>query len=168
MNLFFAVAIGAMAFGHVLAVSTKLALGTLRDGSLLGFYLIGVALAVPSFWLAIHAWRLPARAAADNRRTIALNAWLGATLLALGLHNLPLAAPALLDIAYLAHRRRAIGWVIAAAATLLQIGLLVASLGFAASGKSFEELRGMEPSGGYRDVGTTDAAETYVVAPSAR
>jgi hypothetical protein len=58
MNLFFGVTIGAMAFGHLLAVTTKLALGTL-DGSLPVFYLIGIALAVPSWWLIYHALLVP-------------------------------------------------------------------------------------------------------------
>ena len=49
MNLFFGCTIGTMAFGHLLAVTTKLALGTL-EGAVLVFYAIGVALAVPS-WL---------------------------------------------------------------------------------------------------------------------
>ena len=48
MNLFFGVTIGIMAFGHLLAVTTKLALGTL-EGSTPAFYAIGIALAVPSW-----------------------------------------------------------------------------------------------------------------------
>jgi len=48
MNLFFGVTIGTMAFGHLLAVTTKLALGTLK-GSFLMFYVIGIVLAVPSW-----------------------------------------------------------------------------------------------------------------------
>ncbi len=41
MNLFFGVTIGTMALGHLLAVTTKLAMGTL-EGSLPIFYGIGI------------------------------------------------------------------------------------------------------------------------------
>ena len=47
MSLCFALTIGTMAAGHLLAVTVKLALGTL-EGSILVYYLIGVALAIPS------------------------------------------------------------------------------------------------------------------------
>jgi hypothetical protein len=50
-SLFFALTVGTMAFGHLLAVSVKLALGRL-EGSIGVLYLIGVALALPSWWLA--------------------------------------------------------------------------------------------------------------------
>ena len=149
MNLFFGLTIGSMAFGHLLAVTVKLASGTLREGSLAAFYAIGLALAAPSWWLVLHAWRLPFRTATGDRRTLALNAWLGATLLVLGLNNLPLAAPALLDAGYQLHRRRAVGWAIVGAAVVVQLGLLVASLVFLASGQSFEQFRGIGPASAY-------------------
>src|ERR671911_2902221 len=57
MNLFFGVTIGTMAFGHLLAVTTKLGLRTL-EGPVPVFYLIGVALALPSWWLIYHTKRL--------------------------------------------------------------------------------------------------------------
>jgi hypothetical protein len=47
MNLFFGVTIGTMAFGHLLGVTTKLALGIL-EGPVPVFYVIGAALADPS------------------------------------------------------------------------------------------------------------------------
>src|SRR5262245_33484232 len=142
MNLFFGVTIGAMAFGHLLAVTTKLALGTL-EGSTPAFYAIGVALAVPSWWLIFHTSRMLASDDAD-RRAMLLNGWLAITLLALGLHNLPLAAPALFNVAYNLHSRRVVGWAIVGMAVVVNLGLFVGSLIFLASGQSFEQFSGME------------------------
>ena len=86
MNLFFGITIGTMAFGHVLAVATKLALGTL-EGSVPLLLLMGVALAVPSLWLGWRAWH-DVRA---QQGTLGLNLWSVLTLIALGIHNFPLA-----------------------------------------------------------------------------
>ena len=143
MNLFFGVTIGTMAFGHLLAVTTKLVLGTLQ-GSLLVFYFIGVVLAAPSWWLIYHTRRLLASDNEHGRATLALNAWLAFTLLALGLHNLPLAAPALFNIGYHLHSRRVVGWAIVGVAVIVNVGLFIGSLIFFASGQSFEQFRGME------------------------
>ncbi|MDE2979579.1 MAG: hypothetical protein OXU74_00155 [Gemmatimonadota bacterium] len=85
--------IGVMAFGHFLAVTTKLAMGTL-DGPILVFYLIGVVLAVPSWWLIVHTRKLLAPNERPGPKTLALNGAVAVTLLGLGVHNLPLAAPA--------------------------------------------------------------------------
>ena len=142
MNLFFGVTIGTMAFGHLLAVTTKLARGTLA-GSVPLLYLIGVALAVPSWWLAWHARTLLAAGGGGSRRTLLLNGWLALTLLALGVPNLPLAAPGLLNVGYQLHSRRWIGRAIVAVALLVQVGLFVGSLIFLASGRSFEEFRNL-------------------------
>jgi hypothetical protein len=143
MNLFFGVTIGTMAFGHLLAVTTKLALGTLRPRSLLVLYAIGALLLIPSGWLIHHAHELFRSAADSGKRTLRLNAWLMATLLALGLHNLPLAAPGLLNIGYALHSRTAVGWAIVGLALAANVGLFVAALVFLASGQSFEEFRGV-------------------------
>ena len=137
MNLFFAATIGTMAFGHLLAVSTKLALGTL-EGSILVFYLIGTALAVPS-WSLIHHSGGVLTSDQHGRATLILNAWLAITLLALGVHNLPLAAPAFFNIGYHLHSRRAVGWAIVSLAIIVNVGLFIGSLIFLASGRSFEE-----------------------------
>jgi hypothetical protein len=142
MNLFFGVAVGTMAFGHLLAVTTKLVLGTL-EGSLTMFYAIGIALAVPSWWLIYHACRIATPAEPDGRRTVALNVWLGMTLLALGLPNVPLAAPAILNVGYQMSRGRRSGWAIVGVAVLLNVGMFVGSLVFFASGQSFEDFSGM-------------------------
>jgi hypothetical protein len=143
MSLFTALTIGAMAFGHLLAVTVKLALGTLAGSAAL-FYGIGVALALPSAWLASHSLALFDPARAVGRTTPALNAWLALTLLALGLHNLPLAAPALLNVGYHWHRRSWVGWALVAAAAVVNLGLFVGALVFLASGRSFEEFSGLE------------------------
>jgi hypothetical protein len=143
MNLFFGVTIGTMAFGHLLAVTTKLALGTL-GGSVLLLYLIGAALAVPSWWLIHHTRRLLASDREHGRATLALNAWLALTLLALGVHNLPLAAPAFFNIGYHLHSRRAVGWAIVSLAVVFNVGLFIGSLIFLASGQSFEQFSGIE------------------------
>ena len=142
MNLFAGVTVGTMAFGHLLAVTTKLLVGTLT-GSLPIFYLIGGVLAVPSWWLVLHTRRILAREHED-RRAFILNAWLAATLLALGLHNLPLAAPALVNAAYVLHTRRAVGWALVSVGVVLDLGLFVGALVFWASGQSFEQFRGIE------------------------
>jgi hypothetical protein len=145
MNLFFGVTIGTMAFGHLLAVTTKLALGTLRGGSLPAFYAIGIVLAVPSAALIRHSLRLLGSGsdAEFGRKTLALNAWLSFTLLAFGLHNLPIAAPGLFNIGYQLHSRRLVGWAIVSLAVAANVGLFVAALVFLASGQSFEQFRGM-------------------------
>jgi hypothetical protein len=141
LNRFFALTIGMMAFGHLLAVSAKLVVGTL-EGSIVRLYAIGILLALPSWWLLIHTREL---LTTDRRRsrTTLLNVWTGLTLLALGLHNLPLAAPALLNIGYQLHSRRGVGWALVSLAILAHLGLFVASLAFLASGKSFEQFRAM-------------------------
>lgn len=141
MNMFFGITIGTMAFGHLLAVTTKLLLGTLH-GSFFLFYGIGIALAVPSWWL-IH---LTIGMAEDEqrRRSIKLNSWIAITLMALGVHNLPLAMPAVFNICYHLHTRRALGWAIVGFAAIINIGLYIGSLIFLASGQSFEQFRGIE------------------------
>jgi hypothetical protein len=144
LTVFFAVLVGTMAFGHLAAVTTKLALGTLR-GSLLAFYGIGAALAAPSWWLVLHGARTalpptPPHAATAVRLTV----WLVVTLLALGLHNLPLAAPGLFALAYRAHARPAVGWAIVSLSLVATIGLFIGSLVFLASGQTFEQFRGLD------------------------
>ena len=143
MSLFFALTIGTMAFGHLLAVSVKLALGTL-EGSIGVFYLIGIALAVPSWWLAAQTPRLLTAAAPRRTATLGLNAWVVATLLAMGLHNLPLAAPGLITIAYLLRARRVGGWLLVGLFVAINMALLIGSLVFLASGQSFEQFSGIE------------------------
>jgi hypothetical protein len=142
MNLFFGVTIGIMAFGHLLAVTVKLGLGTLQ-GTIAVFYMIGAALAVPSWWL-IHHTRATLASDDQGRATLALNAWLAITLLALGIQNLPLAAPGVLNIGYQLHSRRAVGTAIVGLAVVFNVALFIGSLIFLASGQSFEQFRGID------------------------
>jgi hypothetical protein len=143
LNLFFGVTVGTMALGHLLAVTTKLALGGLAGSPPL-LYAIGAAVAVPSWWLTWHAARTLPVGDGPRRATVALNGWLALTLVALGLHNVPLAVPGILNVAYALHSRRAVGWAIAGVAVVLQAGLFLGSLVFFASGQNFEQFRGLE------------------------
>lgn len=145
MNLSSGVVIGSMAFGHLLAVGTKLAMGTLREGSLTIFLAIGIGLLVPAWMVTRHTRALLAGAGDDERRsTVRLNAWLAATLLVIGLHNVPLALPSLLTIAYRLHSGGLVGWTIVGAAVALNVGLFAASWIFLLSGQSFEQFTGIE------------------------
>jgi hypothetical protein len=143
MNVYFGVVIATMAFGHLAAVTARLVSGTLR-ASPPALYAIGVALAVPAGWLVSHGWRLATTGDDGRRKTLVLNAWLAATLLALGLHNLPLALPAAFNAGYELHSRRMVGWGIVGAALAVTGTLFAASLVFMASGQSFEQFTGME------------------------
>ena len=141
MTLLFATTIGVMALGHLLAVTVRLASGTLTSNVAV-VYGIGIALAAPSWWLVFHALRAFERL--HTRTTLRLNGWLAISLLALGLPNIPLAAPGFLAMAYQVHTRRAVGWAIAGAVMVLTAALFVGSVIFALSGQSFEEFRGMQ------------------------
>ena len=143
MSLCFALTIGTMAAGHLLAVTVKLALGTL-EGSILVYYLIGVALAIPSWALVAHVPRVLASDPLQRTTTFALNLWVAGTLLVMGLHNLPLAAPGLVNALYLLQSRRVVGWTLVATFVAINLGLLVGSLVFLASGQSFEQFRNIE------------------------
>ena len=143
MNLFFGVTIGVMALGHLLAVTTKLALGTL-EGFVPVLYLIGIALAVPSWWLIYHTRAVLRPDDGHGQATLGLNAWLAITLLGLGIHNLPLAVPGFLNISYHLHPGRVVGWAIVALALVVNVGLFIGSLIFMASGQSFEQFRGIQ------------------------
>lgn len=144
MNLMGGVIVATMAFGHLLAVSVKLAQGTLRDGSLLVFVAIGASLLIPSVLVVRHTSEILAPGRGHPRRTVALNGWLAGTLLAIGVHNLPLAALSLFTIAYQLHSGRLVGWAIVGIAAVATISLFAASLVFLASGQSFEQFRGIE------------------------
>jgi hypothetical protein len=142
MNLFFSVTLLTMAFGHLLAVTTKLAVGSLQ-GSALKLYVIGVALVVPTLALVLHTRSILAPHVDHGRRTLLLNGWLAITLLILGIHNLPLAAPAVINIGYHLHSRRIVGWVIVSVAVMLNVALFIGSVVFLLSGQSFEQFSGM-------------------------
>ncbi len=142
MSLYFGVTIGLMAFGHLLAVTIRLAMRNL-DGPIPLLYAIGIALAVPSWWLIYDTARVVQPADHHGRVTLRLNAWLAVTLLVLGVHNLPLAALGILNVAYQQHSARGVGWGIVVAAVAVNVGLFVGSVIFLASGQSFEQFRGL-------------------------
>ena len=141
MTLVFAGTISVMAFGHLLAVTLKLLNGTL-SGSPPVLYMIGVALAVPSWSLLFHTLRQFNQI--HSRATLFLNGWLAITLVALGLPNLPLALAGMLNVAYQVTSRRVIGWAIAGATLVLTVALFIGSLIFWASGQTFEQFSGMQ------------------------
>ena len=142
MNLFYGVMIGVMGMGHLLAVALAHGRGALA-GSPWVLYPLGLVLAVPALALVLGAGRLAAGEERWSKRTAALDAWLATALVALGVHNLPLAAPAALNLAYQFHRRRVVGWSILTAAIAVDVALFAGSLVFLASGQSFEEFSGM-------------------------
>ncbi len=142
MNRFYGCMIGVMGLGHLLAVALAGFRGTLR-GSPWVLVPLGLALAVPAWLLFAGVDRLAAGEERWSRRTVALDAWLGIFLLALGLHNFPLAAPAALNLAYRFHARRAVGWAILTVAIAANLALFAGSLVFLASGQSFEQFSGM-------------------------
>jgi hypothetical protein len=143
MNLFYGCMIGTMALGHLTAVTIKTVQGTL-NGSLWVVYPLGFALAIPAWWLAFRAERYVTREDRYSKRIVALNSWLGVCLVGLGLHNLPLAAPAALNLGYQFHRKRAVGWTIVTVAIAANLVLFVGSIIFLASGQSFEQFQGMK------------------------
>jgi hypothetical protein len=143
MSLFFGVTISTMAAGHLLAVSVKLALGTL-EGPIAIVYAIGVVLAAPSWWLVAHTPRVLANEPKDRTTTMMLNAGTTGALLILGLHNLPLAAPGIVNVAYQLQSRRLTAWALVGLSIVINLGLLGGSLVFLASGQSFEQFSGME------------------------
>ena len=143
MNLFYGSMIGTMAFGHLLAVTIRMAQGTL-GGSWWLLYPLGLVLFVPAWWLVAHAKGFVLEDHRSGKALLALNGWLFAALVAIGFHNLPLGAPAVLNMAYLLQTRRAVGWTIVSVAIAAHVALLAGSLVFLASGQSFEQFSGME------------------------
>ena len=143
MNLFYGSMIGTMGSRHLLAVTIKLVQGTLEP-SVWVMYPLGLVLAVPGWWLAAAAWRSITESPGTETIAMRLNAWLGVSLLGLGLHNFPLAAPAAFNLAYQSHSRRAVGWTIAGVAIAANLALFAGAMIFWASGQTFEQFRGIE------------------------
>lgn len=130
MNLFVGVTLLVMGSGHVLAVTTKMMQGTL-SGSAPLLYAIGVAILVPAGLLVGHA---------RGTRSPQYNFWMVVVLVLLGLINIPLAIPALLNIAYARHSKPLTGRIIAGAWTAVVAGLFVGGMLFLLSGaQTFEE-----------------------------
>lgn len=144
MHLFYGSMIGIMGLGHLVAVSLELALGHALRTTPLVLYPIGLVLALPAGALALRGWRFRGRSDPSPRRAMALNGFLGLALLALGPHNAPLAAPALLNILYGLVRKRALARAILGVAVAGYVFLFAGALVFFASGQSFEQFSGME------------------------
>jgi hypothetical protein len=142
MNMFGGWLIGIMSFGHLLAVTVKASQGDLR-GSLPILYPLGLVLAIPSWWIVFRVGRYMRQEERFKKRLLSLNVWLAVSLLALGLHNWPLAMPAVLNIAYQLNARRAVGWAIVTVEVVAILALFIGSLVFFASGQSFEQFKGM-------------------------
>lgn len=136
MNLFTGVMLLVLGAGHLLAVTTKFVQGTLRGSALL-FYAIGIAIVLPAWFVVGHTRAIVA--VDDARTTVRLNAWMAVTLGVLGIVNLPLAVPAICNVAYSLHRRHWVGWTIVGVALIACTGLFVGGLIFMASGQTFEE-----------------------------
>ena len=140
LHLFYGSLIGVLAGGHLLAVTVKLAHGTL-EGSAALLYTMGVLFAVPAVWLAASA----AGGELSKRRAVALNGSLAGVLLAFSPASAPLVLPAALNVAQACiDARGRTRLAIAAASLLVYAGLFVGSLAFLAAGGSFEDFRGME------------------------
>jgi hypothetical protein len=130
MNLFVGVTLVVMGIGHLLAVTTKQLQGTL-NGSPALLYLIGAMVLIPATLIVLNANRVKAAS---------LNGWMAAALVVLGLVNIPLAIPALLNIAYSKHSRPRTGWLIVIASVLINFGLFTGGMMFMLSGaRTFEE-----------------------------
>ena len=130
MNLFVGVTLLVMGVGHLLAVTLKLAQGTL-NGSPALLYPIGAAIVIPSALIVVNA---------NRARAAACNFWMAATLVVLGLINLPLAIPALLNVAYSRHARARTGALIVGLFLLVNAALFSGGMLFMLSGaRTFEE-----------------------------
>jgi hypothetical protein len=123
MNRFYGTVIGVMALGHTLAVALKMALGTLSETTSWFALPLGLLMGVPSWWLAIVA----ARAGGGTRTTLVLNLLLAAMFMVM-LTSAPLAFPALLNVVYQRHARRAVGVAAVGLAAAGFIAMFVASL----------------------------------------
>ena len=103
MNLFYGLLIGILGSGHLLAVAIKTSMGTLPLGSDLWFLVVlGLAIAVPGIWLVATVGTLVRNDAIGRRRTMVLNALLGAVLI---VPAAPLALFAVLNLIILAAKK---------------------------------------------------------------
>lgn len=124
MNLFVGVTLLVMGIGHLLAVTAKLIDGSLTMAVPL-LYGIGVAIVTPAGCLVRYA---------HTSRAFVMNAWMAVTLVALGLINIPLAIPAVLNMAYSRHSRRGVATAILAATIFVHLGLFAGGMLFMLSG----------------------------------
>lgn len=127
-----------MAFGHLLAISIKLFSGTL-EGSLIILYSIGAALLLPAIALINYALSLAKNNDIKKNKGLITNSWMATTLLIAGLPNIPLAIPGLLNIIYLVTPNQKVRKLVIAMALLLYLFLIIGSIIFFMSGRTFEE-----------------------------
>ena len=134
MNLFVGVMLLVMGVGHLLAVSTKLMQGTLNGRPALLFP-IGVVIVVPALLLIRHY---------RTGQAGTYNAVMATVLVALGLINIPLAIPALLNIAYSRASKPRTRQLIVGAWVFVVTGLFIGGMMFMLSGAhTFEEFERM-------------------------
>jgi hypothetical protein len=95
-------------------------------------------------WLAARIARCVADEARFGQRIAALNIALGLILIGLGLPNVPLALPSVLNLTYQFHRRRFVGWGALTLAIVLNAGLVIGGIVFMASGQTFEQFQEMQ------------------------
>ena len=142
LNLFYGSMLGIMASGHILAVTVTAVQGTLQRSPWF-LYPLGLALALPAWWLVVAGGRLRGAQGPTSRTAMALNAWLGIGLMAIGPQNWPLAAPSVLNIAYRFQVRPAVRLAIVSVVGVGYLALLAGALVFLASGQTFEQFQGM-------------------------
>ena len=138
-HLLFGITIGTMAFGHLLAITIKLWLGTL-EGSIPLLYLLGFAIGIPS-WLLIYK---ELQKTETKNSVLVLNLWVATTLLTAGLTNIPLAIPGFLNAIRKVSKRKEVKIILLWAVVIIYIFLLIGSINFAMSGGSFEDFSGMD------------------------
>ncbi|MFM8536403.1 MAG: hypothetical protein ACKOEC_22955 [Acidimicrobiia bacterium] len=130
MNLFVGVTLMVMGTGHVLAVTTRITQGTL-GGSALLLYPIGIAILIPATLLAVHH---------RSHRAVTYNWWMAVVLIVLGIINIPLAIPALLNIAVSKAGKPRTQAILVGTWALVVVGLLAGGTLFMLSGaRTFEE-----------------------------
>ena len=132
MNVFVGTTLLVMGLAHLAAVTVKLQQGTLAANTAL-LYLIGIAIVIPATLLILNA---------DRARSVPVNLWMAATLVVLGLINIPLAIPALLSVAHRKSTRPASALIITIAFLLVNAGLFTGGMLFMLSGaRTFEEFQ---------------------------
>ena len=145
MNIIFGVLIFVMSFGHLLAVTIKLIMGTLVGSTGL-FYLIGIVLITPAFLLIRTTRRISITGNSRSYRNklTGINVWLIITILSVGIYNLPLAAPGILNILHsYFYNNRILKQVMVVMAGILYIFLLFGGIIFFLSGQDFETFQGI-------------------------
>jgi hypothetical protein len=133
LTLLYGVVIGIMAVGHLVAIGIKSVLGTLSPTLSWWAVPLGVALAIPAWWLVVNALRLRSLEGPVAKQTLLLHIGLGLLLLPLG-PSAVLAVPAALNVAWQLSSKRAVEWFAMGMTTLAYVAMLVASFFVGAGG----------------------------------